>query len=99
MTGFSGTLKVIVGLMLVVISGLETSAGPADYRIAGVYYASFHFTERYVDTDRIVWYNDGMVQARPASREGGIMDIKLNHNPNGKEIAYYIYVRNMQPAS
>ncbi|KAK0502606.1 hypothetical protein EDD18DRAFT_1458732 [Armillaria luteobubalina] len=74
---------------------LATSGGPAHYHIAGiVYYGASHFTARYFDADGTVWYNDGMVQARRASREGSMNDIDLCHDPNGKVIVTYIYVRN-----
>ncbi|KAK0215623.1 hypothetical protein IW262DRAFT_227643 [Armillaria fumosa] len=73
---------------------LTVCTGPADYRIAGiVYYGASHFTARYIDADRTVWFNDGLVHGRRAYREGSILEIDLGHDPSGKEIASYIYLR------
>ncbi|KAK0472966.1 hypothetical protein IW261DRAFT_1570336 [Armillaria novae-zelandiae] len=42
---------------------LTTSIGITEYCLAGiVYYGELHFTARYIDSDLIVWFNDGMVQ-------------------------------------
>ncbi|KAK0222359.1 hypothetical protein IW262DRAFT_1271953 [Armillaria fumosa] len=46
---------------------LTICTGPADYRIAGiVYYGASHFTARYIDADRTIWFNDGLVHGRCA---------------------------------
>ncbi|KAK0216365.1 hypothetical protein IW262DRAFT_1276804, partial [Armillaria fumosa] len=73
---------------------LTVGTGTADYRITGiVYYGASHFTARYMDADRTVWFNDGLVHGRRACREGSISEIDLGHDPSGKEIASYIYLR------
>ncbi|KAK0500122.1 hypothetical protein EDD18DRAFT_1056972, partial [Armillaria luteobubalina] len=49
------------------------------YRLAGiVYYGTFHFTARYVNADRTVWFNDGLVHGKRACQEGSISEIDLS---------------------
>ncbi|KAK0465726.1 hypothetical protein IW261DRAFT_1574876 [Armillaria novae-zelandiae] len=73
---------------------LTTSIGITEYRLAGiVYYGELHFTARYIDSDLIVWFNDGMVQHRRATREGPAQHVDLAIDPNGKTPDSLIYMR------
>ncbi|KAK0461529.1 hypothetical protein IW261DRAFT_1576832 [Armillaria novae-zelandiae] len=73
---------------------LTTSIGITEYRLAGImYYRELHFTARYINSDLIVWFNDGMVQHRHATREGPAQHVDLAIDLNGKTPDSLIYVR------
>ncbi|KAK0215541.1 hypothetical protein IW262DRAFT_1465208 [Armillaria fumosa] len=73
---------------------LTTSLDITMYRLAGiVYYGVSHFTARYIDSDLMVWFNDGMIQGRRAAQEGVARTVNLAIDPNGKKPDSLIYVR------
>ncbi|KAK0455590.1 uncharacterized protein EV420DRAFT_551537 [Desarmillaria tabescens] len=72
----------------------STVNGNACYQLVGiVYFGNSHFTARYVDPDRVIWFNDGMIQGRRAIREGGIDITDMPLDPNGKTPDAFIYKR------
>ncbi|PBK81579.1 hypothetical protein ARMGADRAFT_948040 [Armillaria gallica] len=63
------------------------------YELIGVIcYGEHHFTSRYIDRQRVVWYNDGMVHRRNCVREGHIYDMDLRMLPDGRKDTIYFYV-------
>ncbi len=64
------------------------------YHLAGiVYYGNCHFTARFVDFDGNVWFNDGMIHARSANREGTVDTVDLMRDATGKTRDHFVYRR------
>ncbi|KAK0495506.1 hypothetical protein EDD18DRAFT_1106139 [Armillaria luteobubalina] len=64
------------------------------YTLTGiVYYADHHFTARFIDSKRNVWFNDGMVQGRHAMMEGTSDIIAFETDRYNRKPDTYIYTR------
>ncbi|KAK0235584.1 hypothetical protein EDD85DRAFT_837352 [Armillaria nabsnona] len=64
------------------------------YCLSGiVYYGNGHFTARFIDLDGSVWFNDGIMQARGARREGTTVNVNLMQDVSGKTRDHFIYRR------
>ncbi len=60
------------------------------YELIGVVdYGEHHFTSRYVDRQRVVWYNDSIVHRRNCVKEGHINDMDLRTLPDGRKATIY----------
>ncbi|KAK0429816.1 hypothetical protein EV421DRAFT_1722703 [Armillaria borealis] len=56
------------------------------YKIVGVmYYGHSHFTSRFVDEQRRVWYNDGIQLGRWSLLEGYINGVDMTRDSAGKK--------------
>ncbi|SJL18287.1 uncharacterized protein ARMOST_21872 [Armillaria ostoyae] len=60
--------------------------------IGAVYYGEHHFTSRYVDRQRVVWYNNSIVHRRNCVKEGHLNDMDLRTLPDGRKATIYFYV-------
>ncbi len=58
-----------------------------------IYYGAHHFTARYIDEHRNVWYNDGIVHGRQCALEGKVNNIDMKRLPNGQACTLYVYSR------
>ncbi len=58
-----------------------------------IYYGAHHFTARYIDEHRNVWYNDGIVHGRQCVLEGKVNNIDMKGLPSGQACTLYVYSR------
>ncbi|PBK92579.1 hypothetical protein ARMGADRAFT_930353 [Armillaria gallica] len=64
---------------------IEVNGTAMLYCLSGiVYYGNRHFTARFIELDGSVWFNNGIVQARGAHREGMIINVNLMQDVSGK---------------